>query len=119
MDPQANADAGAKLLGQLLTQYDGDTTKALWAYNAGPGNVARGYTTPAIQQYIASVQQHQSDFADVGSASSAASVPDPQPDTSGSTGDQGSPASDASFAGVPTWGWVAIGAVGLVLVMRR
>lgn len=40
-DLAQNIDAGARLLRDLLVQYDGDVVKALSAYNAGPGAVAR------------------------------------------------------------------------------
>ena len=40
-DPEQNIMGGAKLLSQLLKKYDGDRNKALAAYNAGTGNVAR------------------------------------------------------------------------------
>jgi hypothetical protein len=40
-DLHQNIDAGARLLRDLLVQYDGDVVKALAAYNAGPAAVAR------------------------------------------------------------------------------
>lgn len=42
-DAVQSLDGGARLLSRYLTQYDGDLTRALAAYNAGPGNVARGF----------------------------------------------------------------------------
>lgn len=38
-DPQQNIEGGTRFLSQLLTYFDGDTTKALAGYNAGPGAV--------------------------------------------------------------------------------
>lgn len=40
-DTAQNVDAGARLLRKLLLKYDGDVVKALSAYNAGEGAVAR------------------------------------------------------------------------------
>jgi hypothetical protein len=40
-DTEQNIDAGVRLLRDLLVRYDGDVVKALSAYNAGAGAVAR------------------------------------------------------------------------------
>jgi soluble lytic murein transglycosylase-like protein len=57
-DAAQNVDGGVKLLSQLLTQYNGDTSLALAAYNAGPGNVAKYGGIPPFpetQNYVASI----------------------------------------------------------------
>jgi soluble lytic murein transglycosylase-like protein len=47
LDAQQNIDGGVRLLSQLLTKYNGDTTLALWAYSNGAGNVSAGGMNPA------------------------------------------------------------------------
>jgi soluble lytic murein transglycosylase-like protein len=65
-DPKENADAGARYLADLLTKYQDDphqVTKAIAAYNAGPGAVDKyngippypetiNYVTRVVQQYL-------------------------------------------------------------------
>jgi soluble lytic murein transglycosylase-like protein len=57
-DPEQNIAAGAALLRDLLSKYDGDVIKALSAYNAGPGAVDRYRGVPPYaetHQYVRKV----------------------------------------------------------------
>jgi len=54
-DPRQNIEAGTRLLRELLLKYDGDVVKALSAYNAGEGAVARYQGIPPYaetHQYV-------------------------------------------------------------------
>lgn len=59
-DPAQNISGGITYFNQLLSQYNGDTTLALAAYNAGPGAVSKYGGVPPYQQtqdYITKVNK--------------------------------------------------------------
>ena len=56
-DPAQNADAGARYLRQLLEKYDGVVSRAVAAYNAGPGAVDKYNGVPPYKETIEYVQR--------------------------------------------------------------
>ena len=61
LDPLQSLDGGAKYLRQQLAAFGGDVTKALAAYNAGPGAVQRYGGVPPYaetQNYVRVVQEN-------------------------------------------------------------
>ncbi len=67
MDPTQNITAGAKYLRYLVDRFDGNTQKALAAYNAGEGNVRRFNGMPPFREtrnYVNRVQNFQRDLGD-------------------------------------------------------
>ena len=69
-DPQQNIEGGAKYISQLLAKYQQNVSKALAAYNAGPGRLdkvlAKGGDLSSLpketQNYVAGIQQQTPDF---------------------------------------------------------
>jgi len=55
LNPEDNLRFGAEYLGALIKNYDGDYSKALMAYNGGPGNVNRGSPSSAAQSYASDI----------------------------------------------------------------
>jgi soluble lytic murein transglycosylase-like protein len=65
LDPAQALEGGAKYLREQLDRFDGDVTRALAAYNAGPGAVQRYGGVPPYaetQNYVRSVQAHAAEL---------------------------------------------------------
>lgn len=72
-DPACTAEnitGGLTYFKQLLDRYGGNVATALWAYNAGPGNVAKGNFPAETASYVPAVLGYQADYADASGAPS-------------------------------------------------
>ena len=73
LDPVQSLDGGAKYLRQQLDAFGGDVTRALAAYNAGPGAVQRYGGVPPYaetQNYVRIVQANAAQYRAAGAAPS-------------------------------------------------
>lgn len=61
-DPSQNIKGGTKLIAQLLKKYGGNVEKALRAYNAGPGNLAKSYGFKETNNYVKKVTSNYSSY---------------------------------------------------------
>ncbi len=77
-DARQNAEAGAEYLAELLARYDGKVSKAVAAYNAGPGAVDKYRGIPPYRETIDYVHRVLSDYnkRTAKTRTSAASVSD-------------------------------------------
>jgi hypothetical protein len=62
MKPRPNIMGGAKYLKNMLNRFDGDLTRSLAAYNAGPGNVAKYDGIPPFEETERFVKRVQAAF---------------------------------------------------------
>lgn len=80
-DESQNIAGGVKLLSQLLQQFNGDVTKALAAYNAGPVAVQKYNGVPPYpetQNYVASIMANYQSASSSGDFSGASASADAQ-----------------------------------------
>lgn len=65
-DPEANARYATRLFKGLLNQNNGSVNRALWAYNAGQGNVNKGILPSSTKQYINNIAALTPQFRQAG-----------------------------------------------------
>jgi soluble lytic murein transglycosylase-like protein len=77
-DPAQAIDGGAKYLKQQLDRFGGDASKALAAYNAGPGAVAKYGGVPPYaetQNYVQKVLGYAAEYRGTAATAASAALP--------------------------------------------
>jgi len=131
-DQQQNINGGVQLLGQLLTQFNGNVSDALAAYNSGASNVIKYGGVPPFpetQNYVSSILANYqggggSSIVQPSSSSSDSSSSDSStPDSSGFDLSNLLPSSDSTYniggtvlSGTDLFG-LGLAAAGVVLVV--
>jgi hypothetical protein len=81
-DPAQAIEGGARYLRQQLDSFGNDPTRALAAYNAGPGAVMRHGGVPPYaetQAYVRSVQQYADEYRRTSAPAAISVLPAPLP----------------------------------------
>lgn len=78
-DPEANARYGIRYLKNLLDANNGNVHDALWSYNAGSGNKAKGVLPASTKQYIANITNLAGQFDKQGFSNVAQAPTDSRP----------------------------------------
>ena len=108
-DPSQNITGGLTYFKQLLDQYGGDVSTALWAYNAGPGNVAKGNLPSETAAYIPAVLGYQASYADASGSAVTPTLAD-------LTGGSGASGAATDYTPLYIGGGLLAGALVLALV---
>jgi|SRR5580700_2931736 hypothetical protein len=120
-DPTQSANAGCEYLAQMLSMFGGDTSKALGAYNWGPGNVKNAINTygaawlahaPAetqnyVQRILGGLGSNPPAIDITGTASNVASA-------FFSTAASAVQGAGAAASGIPMQTWLYIGGAALI-----
>jgi soluble lytic murein transglycosylase-like protein len=89
LDPAQAIEGGAKYLRQQLDRFGGDVSKALAAYNAGPGAVQRFNGVPPYaetQNYVKKVMAYAAEASTAPAQAPAPAAPAPAPFVGASSG---------------------------------
>ena len=78
-NPEANARYGIRYLKNLLDANNGNVHDALWSYNAGSGNKAKGILPASTKQYIANITNLAGQFDKQGFSNVAQAPTDNRP----------------------------------------
>lgn len=84
-NPEANARYGIRYLKNLLDANNGNVHDALWSYNAGSGNRAKGILPASTKQYIANITNLAGQFDKQGFSNVAQAPTDSRPAMRGMT----------------------------------